>query len=60
MRILFYVLALAAGALGFLALLRAVENALSGNGLELTQLVIGVVGLFLAVLWVKRARAAGP
>jgi len=60
MRILFYILALAAGALGFLALLRAVENALSGNGLELTQLVIGVVGLFLAVLWVKRARAAGP
>ena len=58
MRILFYVLAIAAASLGFLALFRAVEHTLEGNGVEITQLVIGVVGLLLAFLWIKRARAA--
>lgn len=59
MRILFYVLAIAAAALGFLGLFRAMENALAGNAFEITQFVVGVVGLLLAFLWIKRARAAG-
>lgn len=59
MKILFYVLAIAAGAFGFLGLFRAMENALAGNGLEITQLVIGIIGILLATLWVKRARSLG-
>ena len=57
MRILFYVLALVAGAFGMLALVRAVESSLSDGGFNSVQFVIGIVGIILATLWVKRARA---
>ena len=57
MKILFYVMALAAGAFGMLALVRAVETSLTGGGLNSIQFVIGIVGIILATLWVKRARA---
>lgn len=59
MRVLFYVLAAAAGLLGLLSLIRTVEHLMAGDGLQMTQLVIGVVGIVLALLWIKRARAAG-
>ncbi|HKP68520.1 MAG TPA: hypothetical protein VJV05_04500 [Pyrinomonadaceae bacterium] len=59
MRILFYVLAAAAGLLGLLALFRTVEQVLAGNGLQAAQFVVGIVGIVLATLWIKRARAAG-
>jgi hypothetical protein len=58
MKILFYVLALVAGTFGLISLFRATENALAGGGLDPLQFVIGVVGIFLAALWVMRARAA--
>jgi uncharacterized membrane protein len=58
MKILFYLLALAAGTFGLIALVRAVESALSDGGLNTVQFVIGIVGIILATLWVKRARAA--
>lgn len=58
MKILFYLLALIAGAFGLLALTRATEVALSGGGLNGVQFVIGIFGIILATLWVKRARAA--
>ena len=57
MKVLFYVLAFAAGGLGFLGLLRSVEHAMAGNGLEFSQFVIGVIGVVLALIWIKRARA---
>ena len=58
MKILFYILALVAGAFGMLSLVRAVESSLSEGGLNTVQFVIGIVGIILATLWVKRARAA--
>ena len=58
MKILFYVLAGAAGLLGLLAIFRTVEHMLAGDGLQSTQLVVGVVGIVLATLWIKRARDA--
>lgn len=57
MRILFYVLAVGAATLGFLGLFRSIERALVGEGLDFAQFVIGVVGLLLAFVWIKRARA---
>lgn len=59
MKILFYVLALVAGAFGLLALSRATQEALETGGFNTAQFVIGIVGIILATLWVKRARAAG-
>ena len=44
---------------GVLALFRTFEHLLVGDGLQATQLVIGVVGILLAVIWIKRARATG-
>ena len=58
MKILFSLLALVAGAFGLLALTRATEMALSGGGFSAPQFLIGIVGIFLATLWVKRARSA--
>lgn len=58
MKILFYVLALIAGTFGLISLFRAVESSLSGGGFNSIQFVIGIVGIFLAALWVIRARAA--
>ncbi|HQU91183.1 MAG TPA: hypothetical protein PLK77_02745 [Pyrinomonadaceae bacterium] len=58
MKILFYLLAIVAGAFGLFALVRATEAALSGGGLNSVQFVIGIIGIILATLWVKRARAA--
>ena len=58
MKILFYLLAIVAGAFGLLALIRATEASLSGGGLNGVQFVIGIVGIIIATLWIKRARAA--
>jgi hypothetical protein len=58
MKILFYLLALVAGTFGLIALFRATESALAGGGLDAVQFVIGIIGIILATLWVKRARAA--
>jgi hypothetical protein len=58
MKILFYLLAIVAGAFGLIALIRATEEALASGGLNTVQFVIGIVGIILATLWVKRARAA--
>lgn len=58
MKVLFYVLATVAGLLGLLALLRTFEHLLVGDGIYTTQLVVGIVGILLAVIWIKRARSA--
>ncbi len=56
MKILFYVLAAIAGLFGILALARTIEVAALGGGINLVQILIAIICLFLAVLWVKRAR----
>jgi len=58
MKILFYLLAIVAGAFGLLALIRATETAMTSGEFSAAQFLIGIVGIFLATLWVKRARAA--
>ena len=58
MKILFYFLSLVAATFGLIALFRATESALAGGGVDMIQFVIGVIGIILATLWVKRARAA--
>jgi uncharacterized membrane protein len=57
MKILFYALAAGAGLIGILGLVRVFEQLLVGQGLEPVQLVIAVVGILLAMLWIKRARS---
>ena len=58
MKILFYLLALVASAFALIALFRAIETVLAGGGVDIIQFVIGVIGIFLASLWVMRARSA--
>jgi len=57
MKILFYILAAIAGLFGILALVRMIEVAALGGGINLVQILIAVICLFLAVLWIKRARS---
>jgi hypothetical protein len=57
MKGLWYVLAGIALLVGLLAFFRSLERLLTGDGLLMTQLGIGVICLFLAWLWVKRARS---
>ncbi len=56
MKILLYVLATLAGLFGILALVRTIEVAALGGGINLVQVLIAIICLFLAVLWIKRAR----
>lgn len=56
MKILFYLLAFIAGTFGLISLVGAVESSLTG-GFNPIQFVIGIVGIFLATLWVMRVRA---
>jgi len=56
MKIVLYSFALVAGAFGLYYLFRAIETSLAGGGLDFVRFVIGIVGIFLAALWVMRAR----
>jgi hypothetical protein len=58
MRILWYLLTALFGLIGVLALIRTVERLATGAGLIPAQLVIAFVMLLLAVLCVRKARAA--
>ena len=58
MKVLFYLLALVAGTFGMIALFRATQSALAEGGIDIVQFIVGIVGIFLAALWVMRARAA--
>lgn len=57
MRILFYVLAVASGVIGFFALVRSVESYLAGTGMNGFMIVLAALGLGLARFWSKRAAA---
>jgi len=58
MRILWYLLTALFGLIGVLALIRTVERLAAGAGVIPAQLVIAFVMLLLAVLCVRKARAA--
>ena len=58
MKILWYVLTAFFGLLGVLGLIRTIERLAIGAGLLPTELIIAVVMLLLAVLCVRKARAA--
>jgi hypothetical protein len=58
MRILWYFLTALFGLIGVLALIRTVEELVTGAGLRPTQLVIAMVMLLFAGVCVQKARAA--
>lgn len=58
MKILFYVLAIAAAIFGLISLGRVIVTAVGGEGLDPVQLLLGIVSLFLASIWVMRARSS--
>lgn len=56
MKIVLYLMAVLAGAFGVLCMLRGVESYLNGSFAP-TSLILGIIGIFLALLWIKRARS---
>ena len=59
MRVVWYLLAVILGAFGVLGLLRSVERLAAGAGVSPVQIFIGLIGLLLAWLCVRKARS-GP
>jgi len=57
MKIVFYVLAAAVALFALLSLFRGIENFLTGNGFELVQFAVAIVGILLSGLSFKRARS---
>lgn len=57
MKIIFYVLSVAAATFAILALLRGIEEYIAGNGFQIVQFGIAIVGILPAGIWVKRARS---
>ena len=59
MKIVFYVMATFAAAFGVLCLLRGSEALIDGS-LSSVELLLGIVGICLAMIWMKRARNWRP
>ncbi len=57
LKILFYVLAVAAGAFGFVSLFQGFEGYFNGTEIQPTKVMIGLIGIFLSWWWIKRARS---
>ena len=57
MKIVFYALAAAVAALAVLSLLRGIEQYVVGNGFQVVEFGVAIVGILLAGLWLKRARS---
>jgi NADH:ubiquinone oxidoreductase subunit 6 (subunit J) len=57
MKIVFYVLAVAVALLAVLSLLRGIEEYVVGNGFQVVEFGVAVVGILLAGIWFKRARS---
>lgn len=58
MKIFFYVFGMAAFVFGLLVLFRAMQTALAGEGFQAFQFVVGIGGVILATIWMKRAKLA--
>jgi small neutral amino acid transporter SnatA (MarC family) len=57
MRIIWYLLAVLLGAFGVLGLVRSAERIATGAGASPIQILIGLVGLLLAWLCIRKARS---
>ena len=57
LKVLFYILAVGAGAFGFVSLFQGFEGLLSGGEVLPTKVMIGLIGIFLSWWWIKRARS---
>jgi len=57
MKALFYIIAVIFGLFGLLSLVRFLETAAFGGGILPVQLLIGVVGIGVAIVCIKKARA---
>lgn len=58
MKIIWYLLAVVLGVFGALGLVRSIDRLISGAGILPVQIFIGLVGLFLAWLCIKKARSS--
>jgi len=54
---MFYVLAVLVAGFAFWSLLQGVQAYLNGEGFQITPFGIAVVGILLAGVWLKRAKA---
>ena len=57
MKIMFYVLAVLVAGFAFWSLIQGVQAYLNGEGFQITPFGIAVVGILLAGVWLKRAKA---
>jgi len=58
MRVVWYLLAAFLGVFGVLGWLRSIERLSSGAGVSPVQILIGLIGLLLAWLCVRKARSS--
>jgi len=58
MKIVWYLLAVVLGVFGALGLVRSIDRLISGAGILPVQILIGLVGLILAWLCIKKARSS--
>ena len=57
MKILFYVLAALVAGFAFWSLIQGVQAYLNGEGFQVTPFAIAIIGMLLAGIWLKRAKA---
>lgn len=57
MKYVFFLLAAVVGAVAVLSLIRGIEVLAIGGGFKWENFGIGLIGLLLSALWIKRGRA---
>lgn len=57
MKIMFYVLTALVFGFAFWSLIQGVQAYLSGEGFQITPFAIAIIGMLLAGIWLKRAKA---
>jgi phosphotransferase system glucose/maltose/N-acetylglucosamine-specific IIC component len=57
LKVLFIVLAVGAGIFGAVTLFQGFQPGFTGGAIEPTYIMIGLIGIFLSWLWIKRARS---
>ena len=57
MKILFYVLTALVTGFAFWSLIQGVQAYLNGEGFQVTPFAIAIIGMLLAGIWLKRAKA---
>jgi hypothetical protein len=57
MKIMFYVLTALVTGFAFWSLIQGVQAYLNGDGFQVTPFAIAIIGMLLAGIWLKRAKA---